>query len=154
MANRNDVHINGISGIEYSAGSDVFNDTCYCPSSGCPLPGVRSPGLCKGNVSPMFISFPHFYLADKSYRERIVGMNPDRTAHEFNMVLENVSTRIKFNIYYTKHRLLSAIFRHCWTAHKLSNTVKILSSFFFFFCRVFTTDATLSEKPIDLNFRV
>ncbi|VVC41559.1 CD36 family [Cinara cedri] len=105
MTKRKHTDVNGIRGIEFSAGSDVFNNTCYCPSSECPLPGLRSLNLCKDNPSPMFISFPHFYLADKSYNKSIVGMNPDRALHEFKMILENdysiplyVAARLQFNI--------------------------------------------------------
>lgn len=96
MNNRNHAEVKGIKGIQFTAGSDVFNNTCYCPSSGCPLPGVRSPSVCKDNASPLFISFPHFYLADKSYNDSIVGMNPDGAIHEFKMVLENVSIQSGF----------------------------------------------------------
>lgn len=91
MTNKNHKSINGIQGVEFSAGSEVFNNTCYCPSSGCLLPGVRSLGLCGNSAVPIFISFPHFYLADKSYREPIIGMEPNQTLHEFKMILENVS---------------------------------------------------------------
>lgn len=90
MTNKNHKYINGIQGVKFSAEFDVFNNTCYCPSSGCLLPGIRSLRSC-GN-SPVFISFPHFYLADKSYRQSIVGMEPNHTLHEFQMILDSVST--------------------------------------------------------------
>lgn len=38
--------------------------------------------------APAFISFPHFYLADPSYREPIEGMHPNRSEHEFLISLE------------------------------------------------------------------
>lgn len=38
--------------------------------------------------APAFVSFPHFYLADHSYRDGIVGMNPNRSKHEFSISLE------------------------------------------------------------------
>ncbi|KAF0773021.1 protein croquemort-like [Aphis craccivora] len=105
MQNNNHTFINGLKGIEFVAGSDVFNNTCYCPSSGCPLPGVRPLSLCGDNSLPIFISFPHFYLADKSYRQSVVGMNPNRTLHEFKIILENdysiplkVDARLQFNV--------------------------------------------------------
>jgi hypothetical protein len=77
--------------MEFTGKSDVFNNTCYCPSSGCLLPGVRSLNLCGNNALPIFISFPHFYLADESYRQSIIGMKPNKTLHEFKIILENVS---------------------------------------------------------------
>lgn len=90
MTSKKHKYVNGIQGVEFSAESDVFNNTCYCPLTGCPLPGIRSISLYGDNTS-IYISFPHFYLADKSYRELIVGMEPNRSLHEFSMVLENVS---------------------------------------------------------------
>lgn len=98
MLNNNYTFINGIKGVEFVAGSDVFNNTCYCPTSGCLLPGVRPLSLCGNNALPIFISFPHFYLADKSYRKSVIGMNPNRTLHEFKMILENVSYHFIFTI--------------------------------------------------------
>lgn len=91
MTNKNHEYINGIQGVKFSAESDVFNNTCYCPLSGCLLPGVRSLSLCGDISSPIFISFPHFYLADKSYSQSIIGLEPNQTLHEFKMTLENVS---------------------------------------------------------------
>lgn len=91
MTKKNFKFINGIKSMEFTGKSDVFNNTCYCPSSGCLLPGVRSLNLCGNNALPIFISYPHFYLADNSYRKSIVGMKPNQTLHEFKIILENVS---------------------------------------------------------------
>lgn len=92
VTNNDHTYINGIKGVEFLGRSDVFNNTCYCSSSGCLLPGVRPLNLCKNNALPIFISFPHFYLADESYKQSIIGMKPNKTLHEFKIVLENVST--------------------------------------------------------------
>lgn len=91
MANKNHTFVNGLKGNAFVAESDVFNNTCYCPSSGCLPPGVRSLSLCGDSTVPIFISFPHFYLADSSYRQPIIGMKPNQTLHEFKMILESVS---------------------------------------------------------------
>lgn len=40
--------------------------------------------------APAFISFPHFYNADPSYREAVVGMNPQSHLHPFVLDLEPV----------------------------------------------------------------
>jgi len=105
LTNKNHTYINGLKGVEFGAGSDVFNDTCYCPLSGCLSPGVRSLSLCGDNKLPIFISFPHFYLADKSYIQSITGMIPNQTLHEFKIILEHdysiplcVHARLQFNI--------------------------------------------------------
>lgn len=97
MTNNDHAYVNDINGVEFNARSDVFNNTCYCPSSGCPSPGVRSLSLCGDSSLPIFISFPHFYLADKSYIKSIVGMKPNRTLHEFKMILDSVSISIFYN---------------------------------------------------------
>lgn len=98
MKNINHTYVNGLRGVVFGAGYDVFNSTCYCPSSGCPLPGVRSLSLCGTSTLPIYISFPHFYLADASYRQPLIGMNPNQTLHEFRMVLEHVSKHLIFSI--------------------------------------------------------
>lgn len=100
MTNKNHTYINGLKGVEFGAGSDVFNSTCYCLPSGCLLPGVRSLSLCGDSALPIFISFPHFYLADESYRQPIIGMKPNQTLHEFQMTLEHVSTFFIFKSLY------------------------------------------------------
>ena len=64
---------------------------CYCSAdlSECPdlLPGVFNASSCKFGA-PAMVSFPHFYLADPSYRDKISGMNPDRNKHEFSIAME------------------------------------------------------------------
>lgn len=103
MTNQNEVYINDIKGVEFVGSSDVFSNTCYCPSSGCLLPGVRSLALCGNSaLHPLFISFPHFYLADESYRKSVIGMKPNRTLHEFKIILEKVSVNFsrKINFYH------------------------------------------------------
>lgn len=91
LTNKDNIYINGIQGAEFVGKSEVFNNTCYCPSSGCLLPGVRSLGLCGNSELPIFISFPHFYLADEFYSQSIVGLKPNESLHEFKIILENVS---------------------------------------------------------------
>lgn len=83
--------VKNLTGVKFVAGEDVFSNTtaCYCPSGKCPLSGVRDISTCKG--APAFVSFPHFYLADPSYRDAVVGMTPDPEKHSFRMTLEKVS---------------------------------------------------------------
>lgn len=42
---------------------------------------------CKFDA-PAFVSFPHFYLADKNYISKIDGMRPDKEKHEFYVSME------------------------------------------------------------------
>lgn len=67
---------------------------CYCTaqSASCPdlAPGALNISQCKFGA-PAFLSFPHFYLGDESYREQIDGMAPDADKHQFYMrKLENI----------------------------------------------------------------
>ncbi|XP_046663765.1 protein croquemort-like isoform X2 [Homalodisca vitripennis] len=78
--------VRGIPSVLFAGGPDVFSNetTCYCRnSSNCPASGVRDLSLCNG--SPAMVSWPHFYLADPSYRKAVVGMNPDAEHHQFYM---------------------------------------------------------------------
>lgn len=90
MTSKKVTYINDLKGVEFAAESDVFNNNCYQLPSEQLLPGVRSLKLCGDSSPPLYISFPHFYLADSSYSESICGMNPNQTLHEFKIVLENV----------------------------------------------------------------
>lgn len=83
--------ISNLTGVKFVAGADVFDNSipCYCPDGKCPLSGVRDISVCKG--APAFISFPHFYLADPSYRNAVEGMKPDPEKHAFRMTLEKVT---------------------------------------------------------------
>ncbi|XP_050424285.1 protein croquemort-like isoform X2 [Adelges cooleyi] len=107
LTNTNHAYVNEIEGINFAAGSDVFNNTCNCPPSGCQqLPGVRSLNLCgNNNPLPLFVSFPHFYLADPSYGQMINGMKPNKSLHEFKIILEkdysiplSVDAKFQFNV--------------------------------------------------------
>lgn len=85
------VVVSNLTGVKFVGGADVFDNstTCYCPEGKCPLSGVRDISACKG--APAFISFPHFYLADPSYRNAVEGMYPDPEKHTFRMILEKVT---------------------------------------------------------------
>lgn len=62
--------------------------------------------VCSRFGAPAFISYPHFYLADSSYREGIEGMHPNKTLHQFSISLEphtgiplQVNAEMQINIY-------------------------------------------------------
>lgn len=83
----------GLTGVRYTSndlildnGSKVPSRRCYCEGE-CVPSGALNISLCKWGA-PAFISLPHFYLADPSYRENIIGMNPDREKHELSIALE------------------------------------------------------------------
>lgn len=40
--------------------------------------------------APVFVSFPHYYLADQYYINQVEGLSPDKALHEFHVDLEPV----------------------------------------------------------------
>ncbi|XP_057664273.1 protein peste-like isoform X1 [Diorhabda carinulata] len=87
-----EVMIKGVLGYKYSAEYGFDNGTvypenyCYCNGECIPT-GVFNVSSCRMN-SPTFLSFPHFFNADPVYRDSVKGMKPNRTLHEFYMILE------------------------------------------------------------------
>lgn len=86
----------GVTGSRWVGDERVFdNGENYppnkCYSTGHPVPDLR-PGLTNMSEcrfgAPVFASFPHFYLADKSYLNAISGLNPNQEEHEFALALE------------------------------------------------------------------
>lgn len=73
----------GVKGYRFSPPLDVFADIdsnpdnlCFCPSGPpCAPNGLFNVSLCQYD-SPIMISFPHFYLADESFREAVEGISP------------------------------------------------------------------------------
>lgn len=66
--------------------------------------GVQDLSRCRYGA-PVFASFPHFYLADKSYVNAVNGIHPQRSEHEFSMNIEpntgiplNVDAKIQINM--------------------------------------------------------
>ncbi|XP_024942403.1 protein croquemort isoform X2 [Cephus cinctus] len=68
-------------------GTNVPSRKCFCNEVECQPSGVLNISSCKFGA-PAFISLPHFYLADESYRNSITGMNPNKEKHEFSMTFE------------------------------------------------------------------
>ncbi|XP_037024619.1 protein croquemort-like [Bradysia coprophila] len=81
---------------------------CFCTAdeTECPdlAPGLYNVSDCRFGA-PVFISYPHFYLADPSYVEAIDGLNPSKEEHEFAMSLQadtgipvEVNARMQLNV--------------------------------------------------------
>jgi len=68
-------------------GTNVQSRQCYCPNGNCGPSGTLNISSCKFGA-PAFVSMPHFYLADESYRDAITGMSPTKEKHELSIVLE------------------------------------------------------------------
>ncbi|XP_014213282.1 protein croquemort-like isoform X2 [Copidosoma floridanum] len=84
----------GVTGNMYVSDEDMLDNgtrvdsrQCYCKDVKCQPSGVLNVSSCKFGA-PAFVSLPHFYLADESYRENITGMEPNKEDHEFQLVIE------------------------------------------------------------------
>lgn len=87
--------VQGVPTAVYVGKADSFDNSsaCFCESDGqCPASGARDMSKCVG--IPMYLSWPHFYLADSSYREAIVGMSPDPNLHQLKFQMSDVSAFI------------------------------------------------------------
>ena len=80
---KEEVEVDGIKGYRYWGDDKMFaNQTqcpdnwCWCPAGECPPHGALDVSTCKWGA-PAYISFPHFYHADPSYREAVIGMRPE-----------------------------------------------------------------------------
>lgn len=101
----------GLTGYEYIADDKTLDNgtkdprrKCYCATTHCQPSGTLNVARCKFDA-PVFVSMPHFYLADESYRKNIDGMKPDRTKHEFQLAIEPVTK----HLYYTSNIIKNSI---------------------------------------------
>ncbi|XP_075230512.1 scavenger receptor class B member debris buster isoform X2 [Lycorma delicatula] len=86
---RYNVEKEGITAGYYSPDDDIFENgekktenKCYCPGRGeCPPKGLQNISPCQFNA-PVYLSFPHFYQADKELLESVEGLSPDQEKHE------------------------------------------------------------------------
>lgn len=95
----------GIEGKKYIGditmldnGTIVPSRKCYCPNGNCVPSGILDISSCKFGA-PAFVSMPHFYLADPSYKNAISGMSPDKEKHQLLMIIEPVSMLRKQRYY-------------------------------------------------------
>ncbi|KAK9870107.1 hypothetical protein WA026_006202 [Henosepilachna vigintioctopunctata] len=83
----------GLEGNSYVHTDRLFDNGTKYPEMSCFSPGERMPSGVR-NVSqckfgaPAFMSMPHFYTADPSYRDAVKGMHPDPNKHNFLMAIE------------------------------------------------------------------
>lgn len=76
-------------------GTNVPSRACYCEGNECQPSGVLNVSHCKFGA-PVFISLPHFYLADETYINAVDGLEPHKDKHEFFIVVQPVR---KFYLY-------------------------------------------------------
>ncbi|XP_075225516.1 protein croquemort-like [Lycorma delicatula] len=103
--------LHDLSGTIFAGNEAVFDNgtkypesACYCIKD-CPASGLRDISACRGGA-PVFLSFPHFYLADPSYRNAVDGLKPDSEKHSFRIALEErtgvplqVKARLQINLF-------------------------------------------------------
>lgn len=104
----------GINGTKWIGTDRVFDNgqkyhetRCFCvekDDKNCPKSGVLDISECRYGA-PVFVSYPHFYLADQEYINNVIGMKPNREKHEFSMSLETfagipleVNARLQINM--------------------------------------------------------
>uniref|UniRef100_A0A0A9X4N1 Protein croquemort n=1 Tax=Lygus hesperus TaxID=30085 RepID=A0A0A9X4N1_LYGHE len=85
--------VQGIHGLKYTGGTNFVDSGIIDPETSCyrtgePTPlGVLNITACRKG-SPVFISYPHFYLGDPMLTEKVSGLNPNREQHNFEMTVE------------------------------------------------------------------
>lgn len=109
LKHEKDVDYSGLNSLRYVPPINAFGshddsddemrneqNECFCLKEegfDCFKSGVLNMGPCKRSSAlplgpPMALSFPHFYLADPSYREALEGMQPDKEKHQFYADIE------------------------------------------------------------------
>lgn len=86
-----DVNLHEIHGNRFAAGLRAIDNGTYyaenqCYSQGMPS-GVMNISVCNFD-QPMFISYPHFYLADPTFLSAIEGLSPNKEKHQSYITLE------------------------------------------------------------------
>ena len=86
----------GLSSYRFAGTSRTFaNSTdnpdnwCFCSGGECNPSGIFNASTCNYD-SPVFVSFPHFYLGDPVYVDQVNGLKPQKDLHEFRIDLEPV----------------------------------------------------------------
>uniref|UniRef100_T1IFT1 Plasma membrane glycoprotein cd36 n=1 Tax=Rhodnius prolixus TaxID=13249 RepID=T1IFT1_RHOPR len=105
-----DRSVNGIHGLKFTGGTDLVDSGLKDSQTACYRNGEQAPlGLlniteCRYGA-PIFVSYPHFYLADKEVQTQVDGMNPRKEEHSFDLTVEptfgvplDVKGRFQINI--------------------------------------------------------
>ncbi|XP_037960819.1 protein peste-like [Teleopsis dalmanni] len=87
------VTIERIKGYKFAGGQRSIDNgslypenSCFCGGE-CVPSGVMNISSCRFG-SPVFMSYPHFYMADEYYLNQVEGLEPNKENHEFYMILE------------------------------------------------------------------
>lgn len=91
-----EVKVRDIPAYRYEASETLIDNGTvdsanYCNCGGECLPlGVFNISACRHGI-PAFMSYPHFYKADKHYSRQLKGLEPAPKRHRFDITLEPVS---------------------------------------------------------------
>jgi len=137
--------VHGIPATKFQLDPTNFANSTNCPGNVCynnNLPtGVQNVTLCKAK-SPVFVSRPHFYLADQSYIQQFqYGLSPDPHKHNSAFWLEPMSSiplkvdiRLQLNVLLRKVEGIEYLFK---------NLPEVMFPVFWF--------ESLSEIPKDMS---
>jgi len=99
-------------------------NACFCMREegfDCMKSGVLNMAPCKTRPdlpkgAPLALSYPHFYQADPSYLEAVVGLSPNKTKHQFYVDVEPtfgfplaIRPRFQLNIVMKKDQDIAAL---------------------------------------------
>ncbi|KAG5676732.1 hypothetical protein PVAND_006541 [Polypedilum vanderplanki] len=88
-----EINVDGITAKRFIGGDRTVDNGTKYPENKCffsgdnVASGVLNVTACRLGA-PVFMSFPHFYAADESYRNAIEGMAPNKEKHQFYMTFE------------------------------------------------------------------
>jgi len=137
--------VHGVPVTKFQMDPSNFANSSSCPDNQCynnNLPtGVQNVTQCKAK-SPVFVSRPHFYLADQSYLQQFQdGLSPDQEKHDSAFWLEPLSSiplkvdmRLQLNVLVRKVEGIEYLFK---------NLPEVMFPVFWF--------ESLSEIPEDMS---
>lgn len=86
-----EIDTNGVPGYRFIPPPNIFAKPTENPSNQCfynkdepystPF-GLFNVSKCQHDT-PLFVSWPHFYQADPELLEKVIGLNPDKSKHQF-----------------------------------------------------------------------
>ncbi|GBP57368.1 Protein peste [Eumeta japonica] len=105
----------GIRAGLYSPPSTVFDggaanakNGCYCLNRPCPPKGLQDTSPCYDGM-PIYVSFPHFYGAEPSFREHYEGLQPNESKHGMYFAIQSTlgvaihsAVRVQYNVKLTR----------------------------------------------------
>lgn len=107
----------GVETLRFTPPEDIFDppedrpeNTCFCVDGPpCAPRGLFNISQCQYG-SPTYISFPHFYLADPSLLDDLVGLEPNKSKHQFYIdivsrlgIAMNAKIRMQINFHLQPH---------------------------------------------------